>query len=226
MKPTYVFILCLAISFFLCSLFYLSYQLANTNKGSIAIPAGNTYLGPSEIKPTPVVTTPTVSQIRNNKFTADPKTPRTTWTGKKFPYQFSYPTSLPLATFPSDPSDSVGVTWNGLKPEEHILINIVDLSKNKALTPFIKDPKDLMVNAWWRQFSGLTGLTPIVEFTNSKGLKGYKTRFINAKGETPNLDIFFEVPAHPELVIRVANGVLDDRVFDEIVDSVSWQKVQ
>jgi len=47
-ESTSFFILLLSCSFFLCSLVFLAYHLSNTNQGSMVIPAGQTYLGPSE----------------------------------------------------------------------------------------------------------------------------------------------------------------------------------
>jgi len=222
-----IIILLLSFSFFLCSLVFLFYHLANTNNGSIAIPAGKTYLGPSELQPEWTNFSPPTPQPEINDqslFTADTSTLWKTWTGKTYPYAFSYPETLPLAGFPNDPSDSVGMSWKGKKPQEHILINVIDLSKNTAFTPYISTSKKEFVQNWWKQFSGLKGVSSLTEFTNTKGLKGYKTRFINSDGQSPNLDIFFEVPKNPNLMIRIANGIIDPTVFDTMVESVEWKK--
>jgi len=222
-----IIILMLSLSFFLSSLVFLSYYLRHTNNGSIAIPAGKTYLGPPEVVPDWTNFSepkPTEPPKANGPFTADASTPWKIWKANTFPYQFSYPETLTLAGFPNDPSDSVGISWGGRKPTENILVSVIDLSKNPVFDPYITKPKKEFVNSWWKQFSGLTGVSPITEFTNKKGLKGYKARFINMKGETPNLDVFFEVPKNPNLVIRIANGILDPTVFDTIVESVSWGK--
>ena len=218
-----------SLSLLLFSLLYLSYHLSNTNRGTIAIPAGKTYLGPADLLPdwtglSKPTASPIPQQEESSVFTADEKTPWILWYGKRFPYQFSYPKTLTLSGFPNDPSDSVGISWNGKKPSENILLSVIELSKNKAFEPYIKKPKKEFVEQWWKQFTGLSGVSTITEFTNKKGLKGYKTRFINAQGQTPNLDIFFEVPKKPELVIRIANGILDETVFDTIMESVEWKK--
>jgi len=216
-----------SLSIFLTSVLYLSYHLSNTNKGTIAIPAGKTYLGPTEVLPSwtsfsQPTTSPIPEREESTLFTVDEKTPWNIWKGKHFPYQFSYPETLQLTGFPNDPSDSAGISGSGKKPSENILMSVIELSKNKAFEPYVKKPKKEFVENWWKQFSGLSGVSTITEFTNKKGLKGYKTRFINAQGQTPNLDIFFEVPGKPELIIRIANGILDETVFDTIVESVSW----
>jgi hypothetical protein len=223
-----IFALFLSISILVSSLMYLSYHLSNTNKGSVAIPAGKTYLGPPEVVPgwtdfsAPQPTKEPEPQ--QTIFTADAKTPWNIWKGKTFPYQFSYPDTLTLTGFPNDPMDSAGISWGGRKPQENILINVIDLSTNKTFEPYIKKSKQEFVSNWWKQFSGLTGVSPITDFTNKKGLKGYKARFINSAGQTPNLDVFFEVPKNPNLIIRIANGILDPTLFDAIVETVSWEK--
>jgi len=217
-----VLLLAFAISIFLASLLYLSYHLANTNKGTIAIPAGNTYLGPTAKKQTETVSTKTPSS--DTLFTASFDTPWNTWTATKFPFSFSYPKTLTLSGFPNDPMDAVGITWNGKKPQENILISVIDLSKNKTFETLINKPREEFITAWWKQYSGLKGATPIIEFTNKNGLKGYKTRFINTEEKTPNLDIFFDVPNQKNLILRIANGILDPSIFDAIVDSVDWKK--
>lgn len=218
-------VLMLSLTLFLCSLLYLSYHLSNTNQGSIAIPAGQNYLGPPEVLPSWTAFSVPQKQeapIINGPFTADTQTPWKTWSGRTFPYHFSYPQTLTLADFPGDASDSVGISWGGRKPQENILISIMDLSKTTENQQYVKKSKKDFVSNWWKQFSGLTGVSKIEEFTNSKGLSGYKTRFINTQGQTPNLDVFFEVPKKPELVIRIANGLIDPTTFDKIVDSVEW----
>lgn len=222
-----VILLCCSISIFLSSLFYLSYHLANTNKGTIAIPAGKTYLGPPAVVPewtdfSKPKETPAPAQM--SPFTAPDTSVWKQWKGTAFPYQFSYPDTLPLTGFSNDQNDSVGYAWGGRKAAENILINVIDLSKNTTFEPYITKPKKEFVNAWWKQFSGLTGVSPIVGFTNKKGLKGYKARFINAAGQTPNLDIFFEIPGNKNLIIRIANGLMDPLLFDTIVETVEWKK--
>jgi len=221
-----VVLLCFSISLFLCSIFYLSYHLANTNKGKIAIPAGKTYLGPPANNPSWTNYSEEKKEEKQPEqtvFIADEKSKWIMWIGKTFPYQFFYPETLQLSGFPNDPNDSVGIAWDGKKPAENILINVIDLSKNTTFVPYVKKPKKEFVSNWWKQFSGLTGVSPITEFTNKKGLKGYKARFINTKGETPNLDVFFEIPKNPTLMIRIANGIIDPPVFDTIVESVEWK---
>src|SRR4030042_512894 len=85
--------------------------------------------------------------------------------------------------------------------------------------------KKTYVENWWKQFSGLKGVQTVTEFVNAKGMKGYKAKYINYADQTPNDDVFFEVPGRADLVIRMANGIVDPAVFDRMVDSVSWTPV-
>jgi hypothetical protein len=172
------------------------YQQISGRQGTIIIPAGNTYLGPT---PTQV---PSNEQLRTVK-------------GRIYPYTMSVPESIALTTFPDDPYDMYAIA--GSDPASNVLIGI-DTKANPSET------KSAYIQSWRKQFSVLTGVKSIDPFTNSAGLKGYKVKFLNAGGESPNLDIFFEVPDKPQYVIHLSNGPLDGTVFDKIVDSVGWEK--
>ncbi|MCX6791719.1 MAG: hypothetical protein NT149_01630 [Candidatus Gottesmanbacteria bacterium] len=181
------------------------YRQISGRQGTIIIPAGNTYLGPPN--------------------TATPSTDNAPWhtvKGHVYPYTMSVPETVTLTTFPNDPYDMYALM--GSDPASNVLIGVDDLSKNTARSQFINQPKSTYINQWWKQFSVLTGVKSIDPFTDSKGLKGYKVKFLNANGESPNLDIFFEVPAAPQYVIHLSNGQLDPAVFANIVDSVGWEK--
>ncbi len=172
------------------------YQQISGRTGSIVIPAGNTYLGPT---PTQSPTSDTWQTVKGNIY----------------PYAMSVPASLTLTTFPNDPYDMYAIA--GRDPESNVLIGI-DTKANPSET------KSAYIQSWRKQFSVLTGVKSIDPFTNSKGLKGYKVKFLNAGGESPNSDIFFEVPDKPQYVIHLSNGPLDGTVFDTIVDSVGWNQ--
>jgi hypothetical protein len=91
------------------------------------------------------------------------------------------------------------------------------------MVQYISQPKIEYVQNWWTQWSGLKGVKSLEQFTNSKGMKGYKVKFINTAGESPNDDVFFEVPGRSDLMVRFGNGYLDKPVFDRIVDSFNWK---
>ena len=183
----------------------MHYQQISGRSGTIIIPAGNTYLGPT---PTPQ---PSVndSALRTMK-------------GHIYPYTFDMPAALTLTTFPNDPYDMYALTGND--PASNVLIGVDDLSKNTTRSQFINQPKTVYIRDWWKQFASLTGVKSIEPFTNSKGFKGYNVKYLNTANESPNLDIFFEVPALPQYVIHLSNGILDPAVFANIVDSVGWEK--
>lgn len=172
------------------------YRQISDRTGTIIIPAGNTYLGPT---PTQAATSDEWHTVR----------------GHVYPYTMSVPGTLTLTTFPNDPYDMYAIA--GGDPASNVLIGI-----DTKADP--RETKTMYIHAWRKQFSSLTGVKSIDQFTNSKGLKGYTVKFLTASGESPNLDIFFEVPDKPSYVIHLSNGILDPAVFDDIVDSVGWEK--
>lgn len=181
----------------------VEYHRISGRQGAIVIPAGYNYLGPS---PTPVTGD---TQWRSMK-------------GHIYPYTMSVPAALSLTTFPNDPYDMYALM--GSDPASNVLIGVDDLSKNSTRSQFTNQPKTAYINQWWKQFNILTGVKSIEPFTDSKGLKGYKVKFLTATGESSSLDIFFEVPDKPQYVIHLSNGSLDPAVFAKIVDSVGWEK--
>jgi hypothetical protein len=179
------------------------YQQISGRQGTIVIPAGNTYLGPS-----PTTQAPASEQWHTVK-------------GHIYPYTMSVPTTIALTTFPNDPYDMYALM--GSDPSSNVLIGVDDLSKNTARSQFTNQPKTAYINAWYKQFSILTGVKSIDPFTDSNGLKGYKVKFLTASGESPSLDIFFEIADKPQYVIHLSNGPLDPAVFATIVDSIGWE---
>lgn len=190
----------------------LHYQQISKRTGSIVIPAGNTYLGPNA----PNQNTQTAPTTPSNVFTAASDTPWHDIHGRLYPYTFSVPATLTLTTFNNDPYDIYAIDCCGVSPGSNVLIGV----------DFKADPNETKlayVQNWWHQFSALKSVASITQFTNSKGLKGYKAKYVNASGETPNLDVFFEVPGRSELVIHLASGTLDPAIFDKLIDSVAWK---
>lgn len=198
----------------------LAYQYSRPRGGTIVLPGGITYLGPS----------PTVNnqQSTNNKQqTTHGKIPvpaDATWAtqmGKKYPYSFLYPSTLSLGVFPDDPFDAVTIFWGDTNPQENLLVRIENL---KVLPAGRQDPKKSKkdyVRDWWKDYTW-KGVADIAEFTNSKGLKGYRAKYLDASGTSPFDHVFFEVPGRPELVIWLSGKMLAQGVFDKIVDSVTW----
>jgi len=198
-----------SLSFFFASIAFLWFHFKKTPEMKIAIPAGQTYLGP------PSTPGETASDAKNVAWR--------TWEGSLFPYAFSYPGNLSLTDFDNDPTDAVALIWGDRPPTQNVLLSVINLSSDKQFAGYLTKPKKEFVENWWKAFPGLSGVSSVETFKNGKGLVGYKAQYKNKEGKTPNLDIFFEIPGKPELVIRIANGVLDSAVFDRIVDSVEWK---
>lgn len=212
-----IFVLCLSV--------FAAYRYSQNKSGGLILPAGTTYLGAT---PTPQNHPPTggspttVPSKPPLRFKADPSVALKEFTGSIFPYSFSYPETLPLMVFTDDPTDSVAISWEDKPPQQNILLNVENIVKKDK--SYITKPKKEYVNDWWESFSGLKGVSEVKPFTNINGMKGYKAKFINTVNESPNLDIFFEVPQKPDIMIHLANGILDPAIFDKIIDSVAWNE--
>lgn len=196
---------------------FAGYQSSLKVDGRLTLPAGDTYLGPKkEDQPQPKG----AEKPRENRFTATEETPWVSYSGKIYPYTFSYPETLKLTSFPNDPSDSVAIDWGGIPVGQNIFLNI-EFIKNHDLN-LVGKPLEY-VQGWWQYFSGLKGVRSVIEFTNSQGLKGYKAAYINQAGKSPNVNVFFEIPDDPSIIIHLANGVLEPKIFERIIDSVQYQ---
>ncbi len=238
-----IIIACFVVSVLLLALIIFQHNMAFQKAGTIVLPAGGTYLGPSgqpmkeaqakqdvasqhRETPTPADrgSKPTPAATGGEKFTVSDDAPWVIVRGNTHPYSFISPKSLKLVTFPNDKYDIYAIDWNNLTPQSNVLIGVDNMNFSNSLKKYINVSKKTYVEEWWKQFGGLKGVLSITDFTNSKGLKGYKARYLNQANQAPNEDIFFEIPNHPELVMHLANGVLDQSVFDRIVDSVSWDE--
>lgn len=205
MKNTLV--IAVGISTTLILLVMLQHNLSFQKTGTIVLPAGGTYLGPPSISPS----SPPLPSLPSSGFT--------TMKGRKYPYSFEAPATIKFVTFPNDAFDIYAISLPDQPPENNVLIGVDNLNRTDDLKQYIKGNKRAYVENWWKQFGALKGVISITEFTNSKGLKGYKAKFVNGSSD----DIFFET-SNPDNVIHLANGPLDKKIFNAIVDSVAWEK--
>jgi hypothetical protein len=190
---------------------FAAYRYSQKQAGGIALPGGTTYLGPSPtVQPTAVPL----------KFTADATTTWNVQTGKTYPFSFSYPSTLPIVVFTNDPTDSIGIVWGNTPPQMNILANVEFIQDRDP--KLVKQQKLEYVRNWYKFFSGLKGVASVQPFTNTGGMKGYKAQYVNYANTSPNLDVFFEVPNQPEIMIHMANGIIDSALFEKIIDSVKW----
>lgn len=208
----------LIVSILLIFAIYIAYSFTRPRSGSIVLPGGVTYLGPSP--------TPTKQLTVNSKqLTAGviPIPDTVTWTihaGKKYPYSFEYPSSLSLGVFPNDPYDGVTIFYENTDPQANLFFRIEDLNLlNKK--QYIAKPLEYTQN-WWKDYDW-KGISSVTAFTNKKGLKGYRAKYIDEANNTPYDHIFFDVPKRTDLIIWISGKLFDQAVFDRLVDSVSWK---
>ncbi len=198
-----------AVFFILLAIVSLAYQYSRPRPGGIVLPGGVTYLGPTES-----VQAPSIKSQAPNKISVPTDSTWATQTGKKYPYSFLYPSSLSLGVFPNDSFDAVTIFWGDTNPQENLLLRVETIKdKKKSKKEYVRD--------WWKDYTW-KGVSDITEFTNSKGLKGYRAKYLDASGTSPFDHVFLEVPGRPELVIWLSGKMLPQGVFDKIVDSVTW----
>jgi hypothetical protein len=155
------------------------------------------------------------------RFTASADTPWKEHEGLVYNYTLSYPETLPIVVFPNDPSDAVALEWGNIPAENNILLNVEDI--NNQAPEYVGNVQGFVEN-WWRFFSGLKGVASVDKFTNTQGLTGYKAIYINTSDQSPNVDVFFEIPGNPSKVIHMANGVLDPVIFNRMVDNINYEE--
>lgn len=204
-----------------------SFRYAKNRTPQIVLPNGLTYTGPaSPNRGEPTATPPQASAPALSPDGTIPVPKDVTWTtqtGKVYPYSFSYPSVLSLGVFPGDPFDSVTIFWGSTNPQENLLLRVEDLTKIPGMGEYVGKSKKEYAGIWWKQYSW-KGVTSVTEFTNNKGLKGHRATYTDSSGKSSYDNVFFEVPARPNLVIWMASKLLTPEVFDIIVDSVSWGK--
>lgn len=215
----------LGVSLLLVLSIYTIFQFSKPRTGHIILPGGVTYLGPSP-SPTglPTVTSVKVGtpakQLNVDKI---PLPADVTWTetkGKIYPYTFSYPSSLSLGVFPDDPYDGVTVFYGNTDSSANLFFRVEDLNRlNKK--DYIAKPKMDYVSAWWKDYQW-KGVASVTAFTNSKGLHGYRAKYLDDTGKTPYDQVFFEIPEKNDRIIWLSGKLFDQNVFDKIVDRVSW----
>lgn len=203
------------ISTILIVLIVGAFLSAKNRTGTVVLPGGITYLGP----------TPTATPIHSaNTAGTIPVPTNTSWVTRKgaiFPFSFSYPESLSLGVFPDDPYDAITIFYPGTDANANIFIRVENLTKlNKS---GYKGNVEKYANDWWKDYSwkGSASITP---FTNKAGLTGYRAKYLNDSNTTPYDHVFFEVPNEPNLVIWMSGRLFEPAVFDRIADSVSWSK--
>jgi len=221
-KTIITVIVALGITIILTVAVITTFVKAKNHPGKIILPGGITYVGMREGNTNNQVTIPT--ENTDSVYTAEASVPWVTYKGTLYPYSFSYPKTLKLVTFDNDAGDPVAIDWNNGDPRGRILLSVIDITKESGLKEYVGKPKKELVQNWWRQFGGLTGISSFTAFTNKNGMVGYRAKFVNKEGQSPNTDVFFEVAGKPNLLVRVANGILDPTLFDKIVDSVNWGK--
>lgn len=211
----------------LSSAVYLSYRHTKSRTPQIILPGGVTYLGPPKENPAPPKNTEPTQESSNStgKIPVPDNASWSTWKGQKYPYSFSYPTSLSLGFFPNDPFDAVTIFWQNTNASENLLIRVEDLSQNNDSKQYVNKSKREYIDYWWKQYA-YTGIQSVKEFTTTTGFKGYRAEFTTQSGNPTPEQIFLEIPSKPNLVVWMNQKLLNLPVFDKIVNSFLWKETK
>lgn len=195
---------------------FIAFQSSKSRPGTIVLPGGITYLGP----------TPTTQATDANPpvtggkipIAQDPK-----WVKRKgtmFPYSFSYPETLSLGVFPDDPYDAITIFYPGTEANANIFFRVEDLNRlNKK--QYIGKTEEYS-RIWWKDYNW-KGVASVSAFTNTNGLRGYRATYINDRDKTPYDHVFFEVPGRDDALIWISGKLFTQEIFDTMVDSVEWK---
>lgn len=208
----------ITISSTLVILIFMFHEWTKPRTSTVVLPGGITYLGPSPTEKNQ--TSP--DEQKSNGIAIDTSDWKS-FSGSLYPFSFSYPKSLELGVFPSDPFDSVTIFWGNTNSQENVFFRVENLNKIKDAASYITKPKDEYVATWWKQYAW-KGVESVTKFTTSQGLVSYRAKYKDGTGNVPYDNVFLEVPGKPELVIWMATRLLSPEVFDKIVDSVRWNK--
>lgn len=215
-KESNIVLPAIIISIVLFAGVYFAFQSSKSHQGTIVLPGGITYLGPT---PTEKQTTETPATEGGSPIPVSKDTPWSQRRGATFPYTFSYPESLSLGTFPDDPYDSLTLFYPGTDANANIFFRVDDLTKlNKK--QYLGKIEEYAKN-WWKEYNW-KGVESVTAFTNSKGLKGYRAKYLNDQNNTPYDHVFFEIPASDNLAIWLSGKLFSREVFDRMADSVAW----
>jgi len=201
------------VSIVLTIIVVVSYVAAARRQGTVVLPGGITYLGP----------TPTIQQKPQQTAGKIPVPGNAQWTereGTTFPYRMMVPQTLNLGVFPNDLYDAITVFYEGTDSNANIFFRIENLVtlKKKSYQGKLKE----YATDWWKDYTW-SGVSEVTPFTNSQGLTGYRAKYLDRDGNTPYEHVFFAVPNRNELIIWMSGKLFEQFVFDRIVDSVSWK---
>lgn len=210
-----VFVFSIIIGALLLLLVIGAFVQAKNRTGTIVLPGGSTYLGP-----TPTQQHTTVTPPASGKITIPSDAAWTERTGVQFPYTFTYPDTLSLGVFPNDPYDAVTIFHPGTDANANIFFRVENLTTlNKSE---YAGKTEAYAKVWWKDYAW-KNVSSVSAFTNKNGLKGYRALYVNDLGKSPYEHVFFEVPNNPNLVIWISGKLFDTSVFNRLVDSVNWK---
>lgn len=154
--------------------------------------------------------------LKCDRFKTSSTTTWKTFANKDYKFEFSYPSDLETVEYPN----GMGIIYKQLQPQDNLLYSM-DIASSRS-GEFKEMKGEAYVKSYWRQYSGLVALKSSEAFSNQFNVKGFKAAYLNFANESPNQEVFFESPENPGTFVHFASGVLDQSVYDKIIESFKW----
>ena len=203
---------------FLAVVFFLYSWVSKKNKGEVVFPSGINYTGneTSPAPPQPLRPTYDWDKLGGSSDWAN-------FTSPKGQYTFQYPKGIIPLIFPGDANDSVTFDVSNI-PAQFNLMGLMERVSNYD-KKMVGD-QESFVNNYWRFFGGLKGVNKAEEFTNEKGLKGWKASYVNKSNVVTSDNYFLVVPGDDDRILHIGNvfPAEGQAVFLRILNTVDLKK--
>lgn len=186
------------------------------NKGQVIFPAGINYLAPQTTSPGTFTYLYDFTKLGQS-------TDWTTLKGKIYPFSFQYPKAMAPLTFTGDKTDAVAFKISQIPPEQSLIFVMETISeRDKTLV----DKPEEYVRNYWKFFSGLKALKKISDFTNEKGLVGYKASYMTKANTITNDYYFFKIEGDSDHLLHFSNIFPADgqTLFTRMLNSLEYNK--
>lgn len=189
------------------------YFWVKKGKGGIIFPAGINYTG-AETTPPPAPPRPKYDLARIATLTS-----LVTFESSRKQYKFDHPGELIPLIFPGDPNDSMTFDVVDLPVQFNLMALVETIS---VYEPKLTGDFDEFVKKYYTFFPGLKGAGKLESYTSPKGLRGFKTTFVNQADQNTNENYFFQVPGKPDKILHLVNIFPSEgkAIFDKILSSI------
>lgn len=194
------------------------FWVSKKSKGEVVFPAGINYTGQESPNPTQPPQRP---QYDYAALAA--ATDSVTFTSSNGQYKFAYPPGMIPLIFPGDPNDSATFDVAEVPAQFNIMALVERISNYDSK---LVGRQREFVNNYWNFFGGLKGVQSIEDYTNEKGIKGWKVSYVNKSDVKTGDNYFFPIPGDNDRILHVSNVFPPEgeAVFAKILNSLELKK--